>query len=82
MTLEKLLQCSADELEKMTTKELEEFFKPYLQFTRPEMVTQSQSNKVSGSERKSYKTEEDWTKAQKKKKAQEMARQLGIELKY
>ena len=38
MTIEELLDCSADKLEKMTDAELEEFFKPYLDTTRPELA--------------------------------------------
>jgi len=36
MTIEELLDCSPDKLEKMTDKELIEFFTPYLQFVRPD----------------------------------------------
>jgi hypothetical protein len=36
MTLDELLGCSADVLEKMSPKELEEHFKPYFDVTRPE----------------------------------------------
>lgn len=36
MTIEQLVGCSADELEKMTDKQLMEYFAPYLDVTRPE----------------------------------------------
>lgn len=36
MTLEKLLNSSALEAEQITTAQLEEFFAPYLNITRPE----------------------------------------------
>lgn len=38
MTIEELLECSAEQLEKMTDAELEEHFKPFLQITRPELA--------------------------------------------
>lgn len=39
MTLEKLLECSATELEAMSDIELEAHFTPMLQFTRPDRET-------------------------------------------
>lgn len=39
MTIEKLLQNSAEKLESMTDEELYEFFKPYLIVTRPELCS-------------------------------------------
>jgi hypothetical protein len=36
MTIETIVCCSADELERMTDAELLEHFKPYLNVTRPE----------------------------------------------
>lgn len=36
MTIESIVGCSADELERMTDAELLEHFKPYLNVTRPE----------------------------------------------
>jgi len=38
MTLEQLLDCSAEKLKAMTDKELEEFFMPYFNVTRPEQA--------------------------------------------
>lgn len=38
MTIEKVLGCSADELEKMTDTELDAHFKPMYTITRPEMA--------------------------------------------
>jgi hypothetical protein len=38
MTLEQLLDNSADKLEAMTNAELEAFFQPYLCVTRPELA--------------------------------------------
>jgi len=35
MTIEELLECSGEELEKLSDLEIEEFFHPYLQFVRP-----------------------------------------------
>lgn len=44
MTLEQLCNSSADELEKLSQKELEEFFAPYLNVTRPERVRQQRKD--------------------------------------
>lgn len=38
MTLEQLLQCDAATLKGMSDKELLEYFKPYLNVTRPELA--------------------------------------------
>lgn len=38
MTIEQLLECSADQLEKMTEAELLQHFAPYLTVTRPELA--------------------------------------------
>lgn len=36
MTIEELLECSAEQLEKMTDVELLKYFEPYLTVTRPD----------------------------------------------
>ena len=38
MTIEEILDCSADELEKMTDEELLKHFSTYLNVTRPELA--------------------------------------------
>ena len=38
MTHEEILNCSADKLEKMTDEQLLEWYKPYLNITRPELA--------------------------------------------
>jgi hypothetical protein len=38
VTIEKLLQCSATELEALTDEELKKHFEPYLKITRPELA--------------------------------------------
>lgn len=38
MTIEQLLECNSEQLNAMTDAQLEEYFKPYLTATRPEMV--------------------------------------------
>ena len=40
MTLEKLIGCSADELEKMSPEDLVNWFSPLLRITRPELYAQ------------------------------------------
>ena len=47
MTIEKLLGMSADELDKLTQAELEAYFAPYLDITRPSQTKPSQNAKVA-----------------------------------
>lgn len=42
MTIEKLLGMSSTELKAMTREQLEEYFKPYLVVTRPELAPKPQ----------------------------------------
>lgn len=44
MTIEQLLNKSADELEKMTEAELQGYFEPYLKFTRPDLAEKPKPN--------------------------------------
>lgn len=48
MTLEDLLNCSAEKLEKMTDAELLEHFSPYLDITRIDRQTAKQHQKNAG----------------------------------
>lgn len=72
MTLEQLLNSSADELEKLTDKQLEDFFAPYFKVTRPELAEKPEQNKP--------RTYTPNPMEEKRKKAIEMAKKLGIEL--
>lgn len=45
MTLEELADLTADKLEKLTDKELEDILKPYFIHTRPELVVRAQPKK-------------------------------------
>lgn len=74
MTIEQLLGKSAAELKALTDKELEEYFKPYLTVTRPELAEKP----TKGQPRKENTYNPSLNL--KKQKALEMARQLGIEL--
>lgn len=47
MTIEELLDCSADQLERMTDAELLNHFAPYLNVTRPELCTKPSGQSVS-----------------------------------
>jgi hypothetical protein len=78
MTIEKLLQCSADQLEAMSDVELQKYFEPYLKFTRPELVEKPEAKEHR---RQSF-NEEDYQKKLKRDKARAMAKQLGIDLKF
>lgn len=48
MTLEDLLGMSADVLEKMTDAQVQEYFTPMLQFTRPDKVIEANKLKPKG----------------------------------
>ena len=74
MTLDELLGKKAAELEALTTQQLNEFFEPYLRYTRPELVTKSSSSKKPVN----YAALE---KQAKKEKTNEILKQLGIDLK-
>ena len=41
MTLEELLNCSAEQLEAMSDEQLTRYFEPYFSITRPEQVTRA-----------------------------------------
>ena len=70
MTLEELLDCSVEKLEAMSDKELEEYFRPFFNVTRPEMQ-----------EKKSSRIPEDIETKLKIAKAKLLAKQFGIDLK-
>lgn len=46
MTLEQILDCDADKLEKMSDTELLEHFRPFLCVTRPEQSNPNREKKV------------------------------------
>lgn len=48
MTLELLLESSADELDKLTDEQLREYFKPYFAVTRPEMARKVNESNGTG----------------------------------
>lgn len=55
MTISQILQCSADELKKMTDAELDAHFRPMYAITRPEMASKpdkSGNNKRVGNKLK------------------------------
>lgn len=77
MTIEELLNCSADQLEKMSDAELEAHFAPYLNVTRPERVIQEGSNnRISKPSVGSRKQSIEQSAAYRK--AQEIAAQYGL----
>jgi len=43
MTLEELLDCSADKLKAMTDEELRAYFEPYFDITRPERAVKAKA---------------------------------------
>lgn len=48
MTLEKLLNCRASELKALTPAQLEEYFKPVLHITRPDLATKPTASAKTG----------------------------------
>lgn len=55
MTIEELLECTADELEQMTDEQLMTHLAPYLNATRPELVRAQNASKPQSSKGKSKK---------------------------
>jgi hypothetical protein len=87
MTIEQLLDCSPDELEKLSDTELEKILAPYFNVTRPELGAHVKKTGATNSNTKvvtsikAPKTAADWEKQEKMKAAYEMAKQMGINLK-
>ena len=69
MTIEELLDCSAEKLEAMTDSELNSYLSPYFQVTRPEFQVNKATPKKSG----------DMELNLKLAKAKAIARSLGID---
>ncbi len=72
MTIEQLLNCSAEKLEKMTDAELLAWFAPMLHITRPDQATKPQEAKVPTPRKSGGASEEA------KRRAQEIADSLGM----
>ena len=78
MTIEELLDLSADELEKMTDEELKVIFKPYETITRPELATKPEAGRAK---RVSSLMPVNKAKQAKIDRAFELAAAMGIKLK-
>lgn len=78
MTIEELLECSADQLEAMSDEQLCKYFASYLNVTRPELVTRPEkdNHKVSMSGSKTSRVKDD-----KMARAQAILDRLQINLK-
>lgn len=82
MTIEKLLEMSADQLEAMSDKELEEHFAKYLPTTRPEFATAAHEKKHSAEQYKLFKNVPTSPEILKRKLvAAEIAKKLGLKIK-
>ncbi len=75
MTIEELLDYPAEKTEKMTDKELIEYFTPFFPVTRPELVNKEKS---SGQSRVSK--QEEMELKIKLNKAKALAKSFGIDL--
>ena len=82
MNLERLLDSSADELEKMTDAELLTWAKPYLAVTRPDQVEQTlvKGKRVESTTGKQTKIEKEMDPV-KLEKLKRQAEQLGLDWK-
>lgn len=78
MTIEKLLECSADELAKMTDAELLEHFKMYLPITRPELAEKPKTSNIRSTHRSSNSSRDQ----SKFDFVANMAKGMGIDLSF
>lgn len=78
MTLEELLESDAATLERMTTEQLTEFFKPFLHLTRPEM--QRTLGSPAGKPKVISRAAIDTNKARMLRGKQVLLEQYGIDL--
>ena len=76
MTIEELLDCDANTLEKMTDAELLKHFEPYLKVTRPELAVKPET-KSHARPINNFVSKE---KQEKLEKARAVAKQFGLEL--
>ena len=80
MTLEELLDCSPDVLEKMTDDELLEHFKQYLPVTRPELATKP--SKSSSVRRTNEPTGSRERRKAKYDMLSSLAKSMGVDLEF
>lgn len=74
MTIEQLLNCSANQLEGMTDAELEKHFEPFFNVTRPERAV------LNSALRRAAKRTGAIGSNEIERKASELARKFGIDL--
>lgn len=82
MTIEKLLNCSADELDTFSGAQLNEWFSPLLPTTRPDMVIKDNANKrMSASSSKRQQAFSQQMELDKRMAvAREIAAKMGVKL--
>lgn len=73
MTIEALLECSADELEKMSDAELLNHFTPFLMVTRPDLAMKQRAEAKTKVRKSEYSDME--------LEAMKIAKQYGLDLK-
>lgn len=73
MTIEALLECSADELEKMSDAELLNHFTPFLMVTRPDLAMKERAEAKTKVRKSEYSDME--------LEAMKIAKQYGLDLK-
>lgn len=80
MTLEKLLECTAEEFRAYTDEQLLEFFAPVLHVTRSSLALQSKESGNNGIKTMAKKTTRGPSPGSDKAKALDIAKRLGIDL--
>jgi len=81
VTIEKLLDCSADKLASFTHEQLEEFFRPFFPTTRPELATRQKKESPTHSQPTLRNIPTDPAKRAAKLQAMEIAAKFGVKLK-
>jgi hypothetical protein len=78
MTIEELLECDAETLEKMTDEQLKEFFAPYLVWVKPGDGPKQGNLKLDAASAGAKKVKGATLYNANLEKARELAKKLGI----
>lgn len=81
MTIEQLLDCSAEKLKSFTDEQLNEWFTPFFPTTRPELARQLKKDSPTNKPITMKNIPSDPAKRAAKLQAMEIAAQYGIKIK-
>lgn len=81
MTIEELLECSAEKLKSFTREQLHEWFAKYIPTTRPDLVVKKEATSSVQKHSKQKHLAEQFEMQQLYKKVEELAKSKGIDLK-